>query len=427
MRSNSDQKQGILEVKDAKKPIPGCEEVVGDSSEANKFNNKHHKGAITAIINLDGNLAMLMKKKKLLFNLKPPYVKEALNANMEPLECSAELNLNSIKEEILAAMHESYEEISEGEAKQSLADYLKAIDQAPALLQCLLQELAYQMSWWFSVIAEGPLPTDNGNIHTSFTLVKPPMAVLFSMTSEVRAQYALNQGQFDILNDTADHKGQAGPTVFPPALELTMPFKHLNNLNFLLRGLEQPHTDDLHLPSNQLPLLSSPHDDAEFEDQLEDQGGSEMPFIWEHADQTQNHAEEDNNERNSEMRDSLVNWQDLEAHILQMQGHSPGKVIDSAFRDVWLFDGTVQVVECNAICLASKQNQHSTIASKGGQNSTVTILIGLMWWRQDTLKAKDRALWKEMVVDVDKHLRHQGTSNQTWEFLEKVGGGPYHE
>ncbi|KAK0500835.1 hypothetical protein EDD18DRAFT_1348261 [Armillaria luteobubalina] len=68
--------------------------------------------------------------------------------------------------QILATLEELQEELLEGLAKQSLADYLEAIDQAPALLECFLQEVAEQTGWWFSVIAGGPLPTDNGNIHT---------------------------------------------------------------------------------------------------------------------------------------------------------------------------------------------------------------------------------------------------------------------
>ncbi|KAK0492141.1 hypothetical protein EDD18DRAFT_1109231 [Armillaria luteobubalina] len=43
---------------------------------------------------------------------------------------------------------------------------------------------------------------------------------------------------------------------------------------------------------------------------------------------------------------------------------------------------------------------------KGGQNGIVSILIGLMWWGQGTLKVEDRALWMEMVVDVNKCIQN---------------------
>ncbi|KAK0465750.1 hypothetical protein IW261DRAFT_1574821 [Armillaria novae-zelandiae] len=198
---------------------PGYEKVTGDSPEATakcaaqdelfqvqkkqiqqKFNNECHKAAIVAVTNnFVGNPAILMKKKKLLFNLKPvcqlravqiyshhyfpthvqPYVNQALKANTEPLGHGVKLNLSNhimaeqfeaetdaIKEEILATMEELHEEILEAEAKRSLADYLEAIDQAPALLERLLREIAAQTGWWFLVIAGGPLPTDDGNIHT---------------------------------------------------------------------------------------------------------------------------------------------------------------------------------------------------------------------------------------------------------------------
>ncbi|KAK0475327.1 hypothetical protein EDD18DRAFT_1367188 [Armillaria luteobubalina] len=142
--------------------VSGWEEVIGDSAEAiakraamdliyqvwkkqirQKFNNECHKaGPAAGVTNSVGNLAALTKKKKKVFNLKP--------------------------EEILEAMEELHEKISEAEEKQVPADYLEAIDQALALLECLLQEVAAQTGWWFSVIAGGSLPTDNGNIHTPF-------------------------------------------------------------------------------------------------------------------------------------------------------------------------------------------------------------------------------------------------------------------
>ncbi|KAK0498121.1 hypothetical protein EDD18DRAFT_1350743 [Armillaria luteobubalina] len=257
---------------------PGYEEVTGDSPEATakraaqdelfqvqkkKFNNERYKATVAAVTNnLVSNLAVLMKKKKLLFNLKPvqqlhavqiysqryfpthvwPYVNQALRANMQPLGHGAKLNLSNritakqfeaetdaIKEEILAAMEGVHEEISEAEAKRSPADYLEAIDQVPALLQCLLREIAAQTGWWFSVITGGPLLTDNGNIHThSFHIGETIHGhnfldeyAAFSMdpddpaTPQMRAQRALSQGQLNLLNDTTNYEGQAGLSMPP--------------------------------------------------------------------------------------------------------------------------------------------------------------------------------------------------------------------
>ncbi|KAK0499346.1 hypothetical protein EDD18DRAFT_1102712 [Armillaria luteobubalina] len=134
------------------------EDILGDTPEAiakcavqnevyqtqknqirSKFHNKHHKGAKTAVTNSISSPAMLTKKKKMRYNLKPG--------------------------EILAALEGIQEELTEAEGMRSPADYLNAIDQAPMLLQHFLQEVAEQTSWWFSVLTGGPLPTDNGNIH----------------------------------------------------------------------------------------------------------------------------------------------------------------------------------------------------------------------------------------------------------------------
>ncbi|KAK0501995.1 hypothetical protein EDD18DRAFT_1100490 [Armillaria luteobubalina] len=42
---------------------------------------------------------------------------------------------------------------------------------------------------------------------------------------------------------------------------------------------------------------------------------------------------------------------------------------------------------------------------KGGQNGLGTMLIGLMWWGQGTLSAKERNLWKATVVDIHACIR----------------------
>ncbi|KAK0492140.1 hypothetical protein EDD18DRAFT_1109230 [Armillaria luteobubalina] len=190
---------------------PDYEEVTGDSPEAtakhrkrwvlaSKFNNECHKATVVVVTNnLVGNPAVLTKKKKLLFNLKPvqwlcavqiysqhyfptcvwPYVNQALKANTQPLGCGAKLNLSNhimakefkaemdaIKEEILAAMEGVHEEISEVEAK--------AIDQVPALLQP-----KWAGGFWS---LQGGLFQQTMGIYipVAFILVKPSMAIIFS-------------------------------------------------------------------------------------------------------------------------------------------------------------------------------------------------------------------------------------------------------
>ncbi|KAK0478568.1 hypothetical protein EDD18DRAFT_1364717 [Armillaria luteobubalina] len=272
-------------------PLPEMQEVIlGDTPEAiakraiqnevyqtrknqiqSKFHNERHKGAKAAVTNSPNNPAMLTKKKKRCFNLKPvhricsiqiysqryyqtrvlPYVTAAL-AMVGSIGRGAKLNLSncitaerfeaetdSIREEVFAALEDIQEEISEAKGKRSPADYLKAIDQAPVLLRCFLQEVAEQTGWWFSVLAGGPLPTDNGNIHTrSFHIGQTPQGQTFLdeyaafsvdpedpnsqrrtfeesistlygrflkslFSTEVQAQRVLNQAQLDLLNETA--------------------------------------------------------------------------------------------------------------------------------------------------------------------------------------------------------------------------------
>ncbi|KAK0478009.1 hypothetical protein EDD18DRAFT_1365152 [Armillaria luteobubalina] len=228
-----------------------------------KFHNEHHKGAKAAVTNSPNNPAMLTKKKKRCFNLKPvcrirsiqiysqcyyqtcvlPYVTTAL-ATVGSIGRGAKLNLSncimverfeaetdSIREEVFTMLEDIQEEISEAEGKRSPADYLEAIDQVPVLLQCFLQEIAEQTGWWFSVLAGGPLPAENGNIHTrSFHIGQTPQGrtfldeyAAFSVNpkdpnsqrrtfeesisalyaTKVHAQCALNQAQLDLLNETA--------------------------------------------------------------------------------------------------------------------------------------------------------------------------------------------------------------------------------
>ncbi|KAK0497916.1 hypothetical protein EDD18DRAFT_1104419 [Armillaria luteobubalina] len=286
-------------------PLMELEEIVGDTLEniakhdviyqtqkkqiKSKFHNKRHKGAkVTTTPSPTKADVPTKKKKKLLFNLKPvrhlcsvqiysqcyyptrvrPYVIKALQATAGRMSWGAKLNLSnritaerleaemdSIKGEILAALEELQEELSEGLAKRSPADYLEAIDQAPALLEHFLQEVAEQMGWWFSVIAGGPLPTDNGNIHTqSFHIGKTAQGrdfldeyTAFSVdpddpngqhrtfeesisapyghflkslfSSEVHAQRALNQAQLDFLDDMATmDQPLASPAAESPSL-----------------------------------------------------------------------------------------------------------------------------------------------------------------------------------------------------------------
>ncbi|KAK0470906.1 hypothetical protein IW261DRAFT_1572596 [Armillaria novae-zelandiae] len=340
-------------------PILALQEViVGDTPEAiakraaqdeiyqtrknqikSKFHNNHHKPVNMAATNSTGNAAVpTKKKKKLLFNLKPvrrirsvqiyshryykthvlPYVNKALTTAGK-LKQGAMLNLsnqitaerleaetNSIKGEILAAL----EELSEAEGKRSPVDYLEAIDQAPALLQRFLQEVAEQTGWWFSVIAGGPLPTDNGNIHTqSFhigfsvdpddpngqcrtfeeSISVPYGRFLKSLfPSEVHAQRTLNQDQLDLLNDTAyfdmplASPSPASSSLIPPSIipaihspitpavaspppidpfpsnlldPAMTPFNSLTaDLDFFLVGLQQGPPKNSHLSPHLSPL-----------------------------------------------------------------------------------------------------------------------------------------------------------------------------
>ncbi|KAK0500242.1 hypothetical protein EDD18DRAFT_1102398 [Armillaria luteobubalina] len=238
------------------------EDILGDTPEAiakcaiqnevyqirknqirSKFHNERHKGAKTAATNSIGSPAMLTKKKKMRYNLKPVchiqsiqiYLQCYFQTRVRPLEAETDL----IKGEILAALEGIQEELTEAEGTRSPADYLNVINQAPVLLRRFLKEVAEQTGWWFSVLAGGPLPTDNGNIHMqSFRIGQTAQGqnfldeyVAFSVDPEdpnsqrrtfeesisapyghflkllfppeVRAQRALNQAQLDILNEMA--------------------------------------------------------------------------------------------------------------------------------------------------------------------------------------------------------------------------------
>ncbi|SJL18493.1 uncharacterized protein ARMOST_22083 [Armillaria ostoyae] len=75
---------------------------------------------------------------------------------------------DKIKREILLALEQLREEIAEAaqRGERTPEEYLDAIDAVPALLDRLLNEVALQTGWWFTVIGGGPDPADNGNIRT---------------------------------------------------------------------------------------------------------------------------------------------------------------------------------------------------------------------------------------------------------------------
>ncbi|KAK0481070.1 hypothetical protein EDD18DRAFT_1436517 [Armillaria luteobubalina] len=437
--------------------------------------NKHHKATVAVVTNnLVGNPAVLMKKKILLFNLKPvqqlcavqiysqcyfpthvwPYVNQTLKANMQPLGHRAKLNLSNhimakqfeaemdaIKEKILAAMEEVHEEILEVEAKQSPADYLEAIDQAPALLQCLLFHIGET--------------THGHNFLDEYAA--------FSMDPDDPASQCQMFDESIIVP-----YGHFLKTLFSPQMRA---------------HLQQCHMEDPHLPLNRLPLLPDPHNEAELEDEVEDEGGPGAPFIEEGAGASSNegstaavahistiqstkwkqyHIEEDDTRVNSEVRASkhacwlpsalgyltdpalglewqefLVKWQDLEGHMSQVAGHSPGKGHMGALSSrpsvlsLWLTNWHYNIYPNPLVSFSTElckwwnamqpiwhQNKAGILLLpvynrslqknlwKGGQNRMVTILIGLMWWGQGTLEAEDRVLWKEMVADIDKCIQN---------------------
>ncbi|KAK0222072.1 hypothetical protein IW262DRAFT_1296665 [Armillaria fumosa] len=142
-------------------PIPECQvEVVGNTTE---------------------DIAKRVHQNYLYQRQKDPIVKVAIQKTLTKLSQGQKLTLintvtcqtfdsesDTIKEEIFTAAEQLHEEQAEAAqcSDQSPEDYLDAIDTAPTLLNQLLQDLAMQTGWWFTIICRGPDPADNGNIHT---------------------------------------------------------------------------------------------------------------------------------------------------------------------------------------------------------------------------------------------------------------------
>ncbi|KAK0465844.1 hypothetical protein IW261DRAFT_1426994 [Armillaria novae-zelandiae] len=345
-----------------------------------------------------------------------------------------EAETDSIKGEILATLEELQEELSEAEGKQSPADYLEAIDQAPALLQCFLQEVAEQTGWWFSVIAGGPLPTDNGNIHMwSFHIGKTVQGQNFL---DEYAGFSVDPNDPN-ASEVCSKQGPPKDLQLPPLPPLPPMYDN----------------SDMQEDFPPLPLLPPVHDNSDMQ-----QGAKQAP----------ERAEEgDNNEANPEVRASkhackphaccevvatgwltlavgylldsmlglewqnlLVCWQDLEG-LLQAQGCSPGKGCMGTLSSRpsalshWLLNCCYNIYPhppanfSNELCKwwntmqpGWHQNKMGTLPlpvydhsldsmlQKGGPNGIVTVLVGLMWWGQGTLEADDRVLWTAMVMDI---------------------------
>ncbi|KAK0500828.1 hypothetical protein EDD18DRAFT_1101818 [Armillaria luteobubalina] len=131
-----------------------------------------------------------------------------------------------------------------------------------------------------------------------------------------------------------------------------------------------------------------------------------------------------------EWQDLLVSWQDLEGHF-QAQGCFPEKghmgTLSSrpSVLSHWLVNHCYNVYPhppanfLNELCRWWNMMQPEWCQNamgalplpvydrsldrtlwKGGPNSIVAILVGLMWWGQGTLEANERTLWTAMVMDI---------------------------
>ncbi|KAG7441297.1 uncharacterized protein BT62DRAFT_923395 [Guyanagaster necrorhizus] len=97
----------------------------------------------------------------------------------------------------------------------------------------------------------------------------------------------------------------------------------------------------------------------------------------ENTKQTQDHAEEDDNKGNSEVRRHM-GVLSLRLFLMELCKWW------NAMQPVWHQN------KISILPLPVYDHSLNKDLQKGDQNSIVTILIGLMWWGQSTLKAKNR-------------------------------------
>ncbi|KAK0493752.1 hypothetical protein EDD18DRAFT_1107741 [Armillaria luteobubalina] len=409
---------------------------------------------------------------------------------------------DAIKEEILEAMEELHEEISEAEGK--------AIDQVPALLECLLQEVVVQMGWWFLVIAGGPLPTDNGNIHACQTIhgcnfldecttfsVDPDdqsiqgQAFEECITTPCGRFLKMLFHEFTILGCENVHLLYCSPQA-PPASPSPMPLPSPTHpispvapaispahcagspappvtlspttrpfIFIAVDNVGSSYVSGVCLYIGHLPLLPPLHDDndAELENQFEDHGGPVTPLLQQHADAasgglSQNKSNMVNVTHTStiwatQWRQDPVEEDDMEAilrfgpHWIVTTGWLPSAVrylmdltLGSEWQNLLGHMGALSsrlpalllwLTNChyNVYPNPPHRNKNGTLPLsvynclldkslwKGGQNGMVMVLIGLMWWGQGTLEVEERALWKEMVADIEWEIFRMGLGGHT--------------
>ncbi|KAK0493685.1 hypothetical protein EDD18DRAFT_1107686 [Armillaria luteobubalina] len=201
-------------------PLPECaEEIVGNSPEdvakraeqdvhyqmrkkqiEARSNNNCGK-ARAAMSAITGKSLPKSPKKKVVYSLRLQHclravqiysqryykthvqaaVKKAIRVSRQPLTHSQKLVIinklthetfqtesEEVKTKIFTALEQLREERAEAaqRGEWNAEDYLDAIEAAPAVLNRFLNDLALQMGWWFTVIAGGPDPADEGNIRT---------------------------------------------------------------------------------------------------------------------------------------------------------------------------------------------------------------------------------------------------------------------
>ncbi|KAK0494771.1 hypothetical protein EDD18DRAFT_1354757 [Armillaria luteobubalina] len=275
-------------------PLPQCmEEIIGNTSEdvtkwaeqdkhyqkwkkqiQGRFNNNRGKAHV-ALSAITGKLITTSPKKKVVYSLQPQCclhavqiysrwyykiwvqaaIKKAIQQSLLPLSHGQKLTIiNKLMHETFQSksneLHEEQAEAAQ-RGEQNAEDYLNSIFAAPAALNHFLHDLALQMGWWFTVIADCPNPADGGNIHTgsfhvgvnvyqrnfkdeySHHSANPKDSSICCMTfeegiitpygqflkmlfsPEVQAQQACNQADLEALdatlNDNNNNEGKATP------------------------------------------------------------------------------------------------------------------------------------------------------------------------------------------------------------------------
>ncbi|KAK0490072.1 hypothetical protein EDD18DRAFT_1109626 [Armillaria luteobubalina] len=143
-------------------PLPECaEEITGNSEED--------------IVRWAEQFVHYQKQK----NQIEAAIQKAIKHSLRPLTCSQKLMIinkltqetfqaesEEVKAKVFEALEQLHDEQSEALQKGhwSPEDYLDAIDAAPTVLNCFLNDLALQTGWWFTIIAGGPDPANGGNI-----------------------------------------------------------------------------------------------------------------------------------------------------------------------------------------------------------------------------------------------------------------------